>query len=226
MSGDIARYCPPDIRMKILATANGARQRARTRGLAVDEDLCAFALELYSAQGGCCALSGLPFNLRVVGGGKARRPYAPSLDRVDAASGYTRDNVRLVCQAVNFALNAYGEDVFREIALATARFVPERIEPLAATKPSRDEERDRKRAYIDHVIKEAPRILAAHDGRLDKDAMRRALRSGFVGALPSDEANAYGWGFRRLTEAGVIEPASKTDFYALAGTLGDARGLT
>jgi hypothetical protein len=137
MPSDIARYCPPDIRMKILSTANGARQRARTRGLPVDADLCAFALELYSAQGGCCALSGLPFNLRVVGGGKARRPYAPSLDRVDAASGYTRDNVRLVCQAVNFALNAYGEDVFREIALATARFVPERIEPLAATKPSR-----------------------------------------------------------------------------------------
>jgi hypothetical protein len=184
MSGDIARYCPPDIRMKILKTANGARQRARTRGLAVDEDLCAFALELYRTQGGCCALTGLPFNLRVVGSGKARRPYAPSLDRVDAASGYTRDNVRLICQAVNFALNAYGEDIFREIALATARFVPGRIDPLAATEPSREEERDRKRAYIDHVIKEAPRILAAHDGRLDKNAMRRALRSGFVGRCP------------------------------------------
>ena len=118
MPSDIARYCPPDIRMKILSTANGARQRARTRGLPVDQDLCAFALELYRTQGGCCALSGLPFNLRVVGGGKAQRPYAPSLDRVDAASGYTRDNVRLVCQAVNFALNAYGEDVFREMFAA------------------------------------------------------------------------------------------------------------
>lgn len=208
--------------MKILETANGARQRARTRGLPVDEDLCALALELYRAQGGRCALSGLPFNLRVVGGGKARRPYAPSLDRVDAASGYTRDNVRLVCQAVNFALNAFGEDVLREIALATAQYVPTRIEPLAATKPSRDQERDRKSAYIDHVIKEAPRILAAHGGRLDKNAMRRALRSSFVGELPSDEANAYGWGFRRLTEAGIIEPASRKDFYALAGRLGQA----
>ena len=93
---------------------------------------------------------------------------------------------------------------------------------MAATKPSRDEERDRKRAYIDHVIKEAPRILAAQDGRLDKEAMRRALRSSFVGALPSDEANAYGWGFRRLTEAGVIEPASKTDFYAASRARNDA----
>jgi hypothetical protein len=52
--------------------------------------------------------------------------------------------------------------------------------------------------------------------------MRRALRSTFAGDLPSDEANAYGCGFRRLTEAGVIEPASRTDFYALAGTLGPA----
>ena len=167
-------------------------------------------------------MSGLPFNLRVVGGGKARRPYAPSLDRVDAASGYTRDNVRLVCQAVNFALNAFGEDVLREIALATAQYVPTRIEPLAATKPSRDQERDRKSAYFDHVIKEAPRILAAHGGRRDKNAMRRALRSSLVGELPSDEANAYGWGFRRLTEAGIIEPASRKDFYALAGRLGQA----
>lgn len=226
MPSDIARYCPPDIKTKILESANGARQRARMRGLPVDENLLAFALDLYRAQGGCCALSGLPFHLRVVGSGKARRPFAPSVDRVDSASGYTRDNVRLVCQAVNFALNTFGEDVFREIALATARFVPERIEPLAATKPSRDEERDRKSAYIDHVIKAAPRILAAHHGRLDKEAMRRALRSSFAGALPSDEANAYGWGFRRLTEAGVIEPASKTDFYALAGTPGHARGPT
>ena len=222
MSSAIARYCPPDIQRKIIESANGARQRACSRGLPAEEDLCAFALELYRTQGGCCALSGLPFHLRVVGSGKARRPFAPSVDRVDSASGYTRDNVRLVCQAVNFALNAYGEDVFRAIALATARFEPTRIEPLAATKPSRDEERDRKRAYIDHVIKEAPLILAAHHGRLEKDAMRTALRSSFVGVLPSDEANAYGWGFRRLTEAGVIAPASKTDFYALAGTPGPA----
>lgn len=169
-------------------------------------------------------MSGLPFNLRVVGGGKARRPFAPSLDRIDAASGYTRDNVRLVCQAVNFALNAFGEDVFREIALASARFDPAKVEPIAVSKPSRDDERDRKRAYIDHVIKEAPRILAAHDGRLDKGAMRLALRSSFAGELPSDEANAYGWGFRRLTEAGVIEPASKSDFYVSTGTVDETGG--
>ena len=70
------------------------------------------------------------------------------MDRVDSGSGYTRDHVRLVRQAVDFALNIYGEDVFRKIILATARLEPARIEPLVATKPLRDEERDRKKAYI------------------------------------------------------------------------------
>ena len=46
-------------------------------GLPVDEDLFAFALELYRTQGRRCALSGLPFDLRVVGseGGDLRRPW-------------------------------------------------------------------------------------------------------------------------------------------------------
>ena len=166
------------------------------------------ALALYRAQGGRCALSGRRFDLRHVGSGKARRPFAPSLDRIDSTGGYTRDNVRLVCQAVNFALNAYGEDVFREIATGTATF-----EPTIAW--ATEEERRRKTAYIRHVIDLAPRILAAHEGLLAKGQMREQLRNSFEGQLPIDEANAYGWGFRRLTEAGVIEPASGTVHYRL-----------
>ena len=166
------------------------------------------ALALYRAQGGRCALSGLQFDLRSVGSGKARRPFAPSLDRIDSTGGYTQDNVRLVCQAVNFALNAYGEDVFRDIAIGTATFEP----TIAwATK----EERQRKTAYVRHVIDLAPRLLAAHDGLLAKGQMREQLRNSFAGRLPIDEANAYGWGFRRLTEAGVIEPANGTAYYRL-----------
>jgi hypothetical protein len=55
---------------------------------------------------GRCAVSGFEFSEAHVGGGRARRPYAPSLDRIDPRRGYEPDNVRLVCGVANFAMNA------------------------------------------------------------------------------------------------------------------------
>lgn len=55
---------------------------------------------------GRCAVSGLEFSEVIVGTGRARRPYAPSLDRIDRTRGYEPDNVRLVCAVANFAMNA------------------------------------------------------------------------------------------------------------------------
>jgi hypothetical protein len=210
------------MRAKLRSVAAGAMQRARARGLPVDPDLVALTFELFDAQGARCALTGIGFDLRVVGIGQARRPFAPSLDRIDSSGGYTRDNTRLVCQAVNFALNAFGEDIFRVIALAAAAFDPEQVRPASMTTATveRDQampeaERERKRQYIRHVIQEAPRILADRGGLIAKAEMRTELRRRYRHSLPVDEANAYGWGFRRLTEAGIIEPASGSDFYAL-----------
>jgi hypothetical protein len=203
------------MRAKLRSVAAGAMQRARERGLPVDPDLMALTFELFEAQGGRCALTGIGFDLRVVGTGQARRPFAPSLDRIDASAGYTRDNIRLVCQAVNFALNAFGEDVFREIALAAAEFDPEQVRPAIAKPAAVEAERERKRRYIMHVVEEAPRILAEQGGRMEKAEMRAELRRRYHDRLPLDEGNAYGWGFRRLTEAGIIEPASGSDLYTL-----------
>lgn len=72
--------------------------------------------DLYEEQNGCCAVSGLPFSS---GKNAAWRiqPFYPSLDRIDSKVGYTKDNVRLVCAAVNLALNDWGEDVLRLIAM-------------------------------------------------------------------------------------------------------------
>ena len=205
-----------DMRQKISGVASGAKSRARKKGLDFEDDLFALALKLYGVQGGCCALTGVPFNLREVGSGKAKRPFAPSLDRIDPTSGYTRENIRLVCQLVNFALNSYGED-------AASKFDPARVTPLpeielqlltgAVIAPN--DERERKQSYIEHIVNEAPKILRSHGGCLEKTAMRDALRSSFAGELPIGEANAYGWGFRRLTEAGVIQPTSKSNTYSL-----------
>lgn len=73
-------------------------------------------LALWKECKGRCMLTGLAFMETSVGTGKARRPYGPSLDRIDSSQPYSRKNCRLVLQAVNFALNAYGDDVFLAIA--------------------------------------------------------------------------------------------------------------
>ncbi|MDF1586493.1 hypothetical protein [Marinimicrococcus flavescens] len=76
---------------------------------------------LWHACGGRCAVTGLPFRETSVGQGAARRPFAPSLDRIDPTLPYALDNCRLVLQAVNFALNAFGDEVFLEIARAAVQ---------------------------------------------------------------------------------------------------------
>lgn len=90
----LGELADPDIfmRAKLRSVAAGAMQRARARGLPVDPNLVALTFDLFEAQGARCALTGIGFDLRVVGTGQARRPFAPSLDRIDASAGYTRDN--------------------------------------------------------------------------------------------------------------------------------------
>ena len=49
-----------------------------------------------------------------------RHPYEPSLDRKDSSQSYTVSNTRLVCVAVNFGLNQWGDSVYFELARAAA----------------------------------------------------------------------------------------------------------
>ena len=53
---------------------------------------------------------------------RVRKLLAPSLDRIDSNQPYSRRNCRLVLQAVNFALNAWGDDVFLAIAEGAITF--------------------------------------------------------------------------------------------------------
>jgi len=63
-----------------------------------------------------CTLSGNSFDFQT-GFGQVN-PLRPSLDRIDSNLGYEPANVRLVCAAVNFALNEFGEDIFRMLCEA------------------------------------------------------------------------------------------------------------
>lgn len=108
---------------------NAANSRNRARGS--DEvfsvaDLAA----VWGKCGGRCALSGLPFNFQVCGNGQAKRPYAPSLDRVDRHQPYRRDNVRLVTTVANFAMNAWGEDPVLQMATALHQKYGNRSSPF------------------------------------------------------------------------------------------------
>ena len=85
-------------------------------------------IELPLASEGRCAITGIPFDfstknifsstLRKRSSTSKRRPWVASLDRVDPFKGYRPDNVRLICFAVNAAMNLWGENALYKIVEA------------------------------------------------------------------------------------------------------------
>lgn len=53
---------------------------------------------LWQKQKGKCALTGIPMTTTKHG----RRNTNISIDRIDSTKGYTKENVQLVCSAINF----------------------------------------------------------------------------------------------------------------------------
>lgn len=90
--------------------------RATARAKGWDHDLdWDWLSEEYAAQGGRCALTGVEFVFDKPQKGY-RRPFAPSIDRIDPRKGYVKSNCRIVCAALNIAINDWGEDVFAALA--------------------------------------------------------------------------------------------------------------
>jgi hypothetical protein len=67
---------------------------------------------------GRCSVTGIPFDFSQPARGVWRRPFVPSLDRINPNRGYTVRNTRLVVYAFNAAVNQWGEDTFRKMAEA------------------------------------------------------------------------------------------------------------
>ncbi len=57
-----------------------------------------------------CSVTGVPLSLEVLSR-DGRKPFAPSIDRIDNERGYTADNCRVVCLAANIAMNTWGDQV-------------------------------------------------------------------------------------------------------------------
>jgi hypothetical protein len=95
-----------------------ARSRAKTKNvdysLTPDEEQ-----DMIKRCAGTCELTGIPFSL-ARSEQSYRAPYRMSLDRIDVERGYTFQNSRIVCVAVNWALSDWGVGVFEKIAFAYA----------------------------------------------------------------------------------------------------------
>ena len=98
-----------------------AKKNAKRRGIGWDlsESDCEF---LVKKSKGKCQVSGIAFDFRK--GESSRRPWSPSLDRIKSSKGYSAGNVRLVCVAVNYAMNEWGESVLRVLARQVCKESP------------------------------------------------------------------------------------------------------
>lgn len=80
-------------------------------GLTVDH-----LLALHDAQGGLCAISGLPMTCELI---KGRICYTnASIDRIEAGGAYSPGNVQLVCRHVNSWRGIMPLDVFISVCRA------------------------------------------------------------------------------------------------------------
>lgn len=100
---------------KDLYTQTSARAKERGDGFYLSRDDYAY---IFSDR---CSLTGIPFVTERPKEKFARRPFAASIDRIDSKKGYELDNCRLVCIAVNLAMNVWGEDVLYRIAEGLSR---------------------------------------------------------------------------------------------------------
>jgi hypothetical protein len=91
-------------------TLGNAKRRGMEHTLTKEQFLL-----LFKKANGHCMYSGLPFSLDTYAS-ERRRPFAPSIDRIDAKRGYTLENCRLICTLLNYAFNDWGSEPFLRVA--------------------------------------------------------------------------------------------------------------
>lgn len=101
---------------RLLTALKTCRARAINRGLAFDLD-AEWLRDQLVKQRYRCALTGIQFLSQFSKKTKVH-PFAPSIDRIVPALGYTRANTRVVVFAVNAMMMDWGEELFAQVARA------------------------------------------------------------------------------------------------------------
>lgn len=111
--------CDPRITVRMFTRIiAGCRTRAARKGLDFDLNE-SWAHAQYIIQDGLCAVTNVP--LVFPQPKQEKLPNQISVDRINSKGGYVEDNCRLVALSANFAMNIWGEELFKTM-LATASY--------------------------------------------------------------------------------------------------------
>lgn len=91
-----------------------SRKNAKSRNIQFDLTMDDVR-DMVKRSGGRCSVSGIFFDFTRIDGCR-RRPWVPSIDRIDSKKPYVKENIRLVCSSVNYAMNEWGVDILFRIS--------------------------------------------------------------------------------------------------------------
>ena len=96
---------------KLQALFAGAKSRAKKKNIAFSITFD-WLKDQFIKQNELCCLTGIKLECE----SKGKIPFSPSLDQIVPNLGYTTNNCRLVCTAINIALNNFGTNTFKVLA--------------------------------------------------------------------------------------------------------------
>jgi len=79
----------------VIRTSKGVSKKRGINNFNIDVE---YLESLYKNQNGLCAISGIKMTHT---SGKGKIATNVSIDRIDNSKGYTKDNIQLLCQAIN-----------------------------------------------------------------------------------------------------------------------------
>lgn len=96
---------------KLQSIFAGAKSRAKKKKIPFSITFD-WLKEQFIKQNESCCLTGIKLECE----GKGKIPFSSSLDQIVPNSGYTTNNCRLVCTAINIALSNFGTNTFKVLA--------------------------------------------------------------------------------------------------------------